>query len=381
MTHDAQLAPRPAATNGWHLIPSARPADAERTVRELGERRVLAEVLARIPLGEVLLGPGDDAAVIATPDGRQVITTDTLIEGPDFRREWSHPIDLGRKAVASNLSDVAAMGARPTGLVIALAMPRETTLAWVCDFADGVRDGLERLAPGCGVIGGDLATSEAVTIAVTAFGSLDGRAPVTRAGARPGDAVAVAGTLGRAAAGLTLLFDGADADADAECAPATTEVSGGPSAAAAPTSFPELDATPRTTELAQLRQRLIDVQRAPTPPVEAGVAAARAGATAMMDCSDGLLLDLDRLAQRSGVVIDIDTRLLGDDVAALAPVLGDRALTHVLGGGEDHSLLATFPADVAPPHPFRRIGTVVDGTPGVRVDGADADPAGWDPYR
>lgn len=371
MTDDARPAPRPAATNGWHRIPSPRSADADRTVRELGERRVLTEVLARIPRGEVLLGPGDDAAVIATPDGRQVITTDTLIEGPDFRAEFSHPVDLGRKAVATNLSDVAAMGARPTALVIALAMPRDTTLAWVCDFADGVRDGLERLAPGCGVIGGDLATSDAVTIAVTAFGSLDGRDPVTRAGARPGDAVAVAGRLGRAAAGLTLLFAG--------------ELDAGPAApgrgAEAAVRSVGADAGNPTTGA----QELIDAQRAPTPPIDAGVVAALAGATAMMDCSDGLLLDLDRLAQRSGVVADVETALLAGDLAAVAPHLGDRALAHVLGGGEDHSLLATFPADAELPAPFRRIGTIVavpdDASPGVRVDGEDADPAGWDPYR
>ncbi|NLT26301.1 MAG: thiamine-phosphate kinase [Microbacteriaceae bacterium] len=337
---------------------SARPAP--RTVADAGEREVLAEVLARIPIGEAELGPGDDAAVLAAADGRFVVTTDTMIEGPDFRRAWSSPVELGRKAIASNLADVVAMGARPTGLVVALAVPRDTEVAWVAGLADGFASGLAELWPGCGVIGGDLATAPVAMLAVTAFGSLDGRAPVTRAGARPGDVVAVAGPLGRAAGGLRLLFARA------------VDGAGAPDAAALAALRAE----------GGLAAELVDQQLAPAPPLRAGVAAAEAGATAMMDMSDGLLLDADRLTIASDVAIELDTALVDDDVRALSAEFDrETALRLVLGGGEDHSLLACFGADAALPAPFRPIGRVVEsGEHRVLVDGVPADPAGWDPY-
>lgn len=331
-----------------------------RTVAEAGERAVLAEVLARVPAGAVELGPGDDAAVLAAPDGRFVVTTDTMIEGPDFRRAWSGPVDLGRKAVASNLADVVAMGARPTGLVVALAVPRDTEVGWVAGFADGIAAGLAQLWPGCGVVGGDLATAPVVMISVTAFGSLDGGAAVTRTEARPGDAVAVAGRLGVAAGGLRLLFaEAVDASGEADAA-----------------AFAALRARGGAV------REFVEAQLAPVPPLRAGVVARDAGATAMMDLSDGLLLDADRLAAASGVTIGIDTALLEDDVRRLGEVFEpDVALRLVLGGGEDHSLLACFPADRPLPAPFRAIGRVAEaGDARVLVDGRPGDAAGWDPY-
>ncbi len=153
-----------------------------------------------------LVGPGDDAAVIAVPDGRVVATTDTFVHGPDFRLAWSSAYDLGWKAAAVNLADVAAMGARPIALLVALAMPDDTTLSFVTGLADGLRDACDALAPGCRVEGGDLTVSDMLTIAVTALGSLDGRAPVLRSGARAGDIVAIAGEVGRAGSGLDILF-------------------------------------------------------------------------------------------------------------------------------------------------------------------------------
>lgn len=307
------------------------------TVSQAGERQVLAEILARIPTGTPLLGPGDDAAIVAAPDGRFAVTVDTMIEGPDFRREWSTPRQLGSKAVTTNLSDIAAMGAAPTALVIALAVPRDTPVTWVTEFADGVAAQLLRLAPECGVVGGDLATAEHITISVTAFGDLQGRAPITRSGARAGDQVTVAGTLGLAAAGLHLLFGGVD-------------------------------------------DPLVATQLAPESPITAGVTAAVSGATAMMDLSDGLLLDGDRLAAASGVALDFSRELLHADIARLAERFGtELAERFVLGGGEDHSLLATFVADAELPPPFRRIGTVRPGC-GIRVDGESVDPMGWDPF-
>ncbi len=317
--------------------------DPDETLASLGESAVLQRIFPRLPdAASALLGPGDDAAVVAAPDGRFVVTTDTLVHGPDFRLAWSSAFQLGWKAAASNLADVAAMGARPTALVVALVAPADTEARWLEELADGLREGCAALAPGCGVVGGDLSVSDQLTIAVTAFGDLEGRAPVLRSGARAGDVVAVCGDLGIAARGLELLFSrGVDA-------------AGAPDAAAASALRPEFDAE-------------LDAQLAPAPPIGAGVVAAEAGATAMMDVSDGLALDARRLAHASGVVVDLDAASVGSPLA--------------LTGGEDHALLATFPADAALPSGFRPIGRVLAGGPELRVDGRPFDPrGGWDPY-
>lgn len=307
----------------------ALPGAAE-TLGSLGEGAVLARILPLLPAPAAqLLGPGDDAAVVAAPDGRFVVTTDTMIHGPDFRLAWSTGYDLGWKAAASNLSDVAAMGAVPTALVVALAAPADTPVAFLERFAEGLRDACALLAPGAGSVGGDLSVSETMTIAVTAFGDLEGRAPVVRSGARAGDMVAVAGALGEAAEGLRLLFEHGVTD------PGT------------------LRDDPRVA--AQLR---------PRPPVAAGRLAALAGATAMIDLSDGLALDARRVAAASGVAIDLSREAVGSRSA--------------LDGGEDHSLLATFPGEV--PDGFRVIGHVVEGS-GLLIDGEPYEArGGWDPY-
>jgi thiamine-monophosphate kinase len=304
------------------------------TVTAIGEGATLQRIFPRLPHAAAeLLGPGDDAAVLAAPDGRFVVTTDMMIHGPDFRLAWSTAHDLGFKAAASNLADVAAMGAVPTGLVVALAVPGDTPVEFLEGIADGFRDACAALAPGCGVVGGDLSVSDTLTIAVTAFGDLEGRAPVRRSGARVGDVVAVSGVLGHAAAGLRLLFAHGVTDA---------------------------------TEL-RSREPLVDAQLAPRPPIADGPAAALAGATAMLDLSDGLALDARRIAAASGIAIDLDLAAVGSREA--------------LDGGEDHSLLATFPAGTPLPGGFRAIGTVVEGS-GVLVDGVPYDArGGWDPYE
>src|SRR5690554_5090486 len=169
------------------------------TLGAVGESAVLVRIFPRLPASTVtLVGPGDDAAVVAAPDGRFVVTTDMMIHGPDFRLAWSSPHDLGWKAAASNLADIAAMGATPTALVVAIAAPAGSPISLLEGIADGFRDGCSAMAPGCGVVGGDLSVSSALTIAVTAFGDLDGREPVMRSGASVGDQVAVSGDLGAA---------------------------------------------------------------------------------------------------------------------------------------------------------------------------------------
>lgn len=318
---------------------SAAPVDP--VVGDLSEGRILAAILDRLGPSEAQIGPGDDAAVLSAPDGRVVATVDTLVHGPDFRLAWSSGFDLGWKAAAVNLADVAAMGARPTALLVALTMPDDTRLSFVEALADGLRAACAQLAPGCTVEGGDLTVSDTLTVAVTALGSLDGRAPVLRSGARPGDVVAVCGELGAAGRGLAVLFD----------------------------RFRDADGTPVPVDAASLDDRDradLSAQLRPRPPVEAGVVAAAAGATAMMDVSDGLVLDATRMAAASRVSIDLDAGL---DAVALT-------------GGEDHALLAAFPAG-ALPDGFRAIGRV--GEPGehpVTVAGAPVGGrTGWDPYR
>jgi len=320
------------------------------TLGSVGESGVLARIFPRLPAAaSQLLGPGDDAAVVAAPDGRYVVTTDMMIHGPDFRLAWSSPRDLGWKAAASNLADVAAMGAVPTALVVALAAPADTPVQFMEQFADGLREGCAAMAPGCGVVGGDLSVSPTLTIAVTAFGDLESRAPVLRSGARPGDIVAVSGALGLAAEGLHLLF-------------AHGTVDGHPDAAAA-------------ARLAAEHPAAVAAQLRPHPPIADGRAAALAGATAMLDLSDGLAIDARRVATASGVAIDLHGAAIGLGDAR-QPGTTDLALT----GGEDHSLFATFPPGVALPGGFRAIGEVVTGT-GLLVDGEPyVELGGWDPY-
>ena len=322
----------------------SRSAEDDPRLGDISEGSVLRAILARTaPAAHTILGPGDDAAVIAAPSASVVATTDTLVHGPDFRLAWSSGYDLGWKAAAVNLADIAAMGARPTALLVALAVPRDLRLSFVEQLSDGFRAACEALAPGCSVVGGDLTVSDVLMIAVTALGDLEGRDAVTRAGARPGDVVAVAGELGAAAQGLAVLF-GRFRDGE-------TPV---------PVDTAALRAGERAALSAQLR---------PAPPIGLGVMASIAGATAMMDVSDGLALDAGRLAAASEVTLDLRRTALGDNP--------ERALS----GGEDHALLATFPSDVLPPG-FRVIGTVRErGDAGVLCDGERVDTAGWDPYR
>ncbi|QNE34519.1 thiamine-phosphate kinase [Leifsonia shinshuensis] len=323
------------------MVDSGSAAD---TVAGASEREALKRIFPRLPeSAATLVGPGDDAAVLAAPDGRFVVTTDMMVHGPDFRLAWSSPEDLGWKAAATNLSDVAAMGAVPTALVVAIAAPQTLPVSALEHIADGFRAACAELAPGCGVVGGDLSASDTLTLAVTAFGDLRGRGPVLRSGARPGDVVAVSGRLGAAAAGLRLLFaEAVDVD-----------------------GVPDRE---RFAAVAAAHPDLVGAQLRPRPPVADGPLAADAGATAMLDLSDGLALDARRVAEASSVAIDLDRAALGDDPLT--------ALT----GGEDHGLLACFPPDTELPGGFRRVGTVRKGA-GLLVDGHPFDErGGWDPY-
>jgi thiamine-monophosphate kinase len=312
------------------------------SVARTGEFGVIARVTARLGSGPAcLLGPGDDAAVVAAPDGRVVATTDVLVDGRHFRRDWSSAVDVGHRAAAANLADVAAMGAVPTALLVALCAPPSLEVRWAEDLADGL--GAEAALVGASVVGGDMSASPTLTIAVTALGDLDGRPPVQRGGAHPGDVVALAGRVGYAAAGYTVLSRGF-----------------------------------RTPTL------LVDAFRRPQVPYAAGPQAAGLGATAMIDVSDGLVADLGHVAAASRVAIDVTREAfeVPDQMRDAATALGVDPYAWVLGGGDDHALAATFPADVALPEGWRVVGTVAEGA-GVTVDGKPykGGPAGWDHFR
>ena len=320
------------------------------TVGEMGElalvRRILRAATGATTAG-VILGPGDDAAILGCSDGRVVVTTDVLIEGRHFRRDWSSAQDVGHKSVAENLADIAAMGARPTGIVVGLGIPPETEISWVDGLMAGMMAELARA--GAALLGGDIVRSDSVVISVTAMGDLDGRSPVLRSGACVGDVLALSGRLGVAAAGLAVLSRGFR--------------------------------SPRV---------LVDAHRRPEPDYDAGIRASQSGATALIDVSDGLLLDAGRLAAASGVRIDIDSASLPRDetLVSTAAAYNLDPLHWVLGGGDDHALLATFPAGVAVPDGFTVIGSIGAGTAGegslgeVRVDGRDPGAlAGFEHFR
>lgn len=313
------------------------------TASEVGEFGIIATIikgLGRPPA--VSVGPGDDAAVFLV-NGSAVTSTDMLVEGVEFRRDWSSAAEVGRKSVAVNVADLEAMGAKPVAMVIGFGIPADLPAEWVREFAKGVR--AEADLAGIALVGGDITEADKVTIGVTVIGETAGLDPVLRNGAEPGGIVAVCGRLGWAAAGLAALERGFR--------------------------------SPRAA---------VDAQRVPSVPYGAGRMAARAGATAMLDVSDGLLADLNHIAQASGVWIDLDSGAfeIPEPVAVVAAAVNKDPLDFVLTGGEDHALAACFPPGELP-EGFTAVGVVhapgQDG-PGVTVDGRPHEGhGGWEHFQ
>jgi thiamine-monophosphate kinase len=309
------------------------------TLADAGEFGLIRALTEALPQGEhVLIGPGDDAAVLRVKTGHVLVSTDLMVEGRHFRRDWATAEDVGHRAAAQNLSDINAMGGRASSLTIGLAAPADLPAQWALDFARGFAD--ECALVGASVVGGDLTRADELVIAVTVLGACT-EAPVVRSGAQPGDVLAITGRQGWAAGGLAVLGRGFR--------------------------------SPRV---------LVEAYRRPEPPYDAGRVAAEAGATAMIDVSDGLLADAAHVAVASGVGIDVRRSAfdIPEPLQAVGAALGADPLQFVLGGGDDHSLLATFPED-AVPEGWAVIGSVTEAGPdgpAVTVDGAAYDgPTGW----
>ncbi|MDN5617362.1 MAG: thiamine-phosphate kinase [Kocuria sp.] len=368
-----------------------------RTVAQVSEEELLRPVLEIFAAhneqaeagqpGRLLLGPGDDCAVYDQTPGRTVVTVDTQTQGQDYLmtypcgyvvRGW----ELGWKSAAQNLADVAAMGALPTGLVISLTLPPGTPVEWVTDMARGYCAAIRALgAPHCTVGGGDVGAGTELSATVAAFGlvpegdpfdtslvspGVRPSGPVLRSGARPGDILVLAGTVGRAAAGLEILMD--RQGSSPMPVPEHVEVE-------LAWAAPEDD--PAALAASQLR---------PLPPLDLGPALAEAGATAMIDVSDGLLKDAERVARASGVAIDVDSSRLTSLVEPLR-----KAATFVAGdpqewalhGGEDHGILAALPSTADLPAGAIAIGScgeLTDRAPQISVDGRPRDQRGWDHF-
>jgi thiamine-monophosphate kinase len=320
------------------------PPTLPQTVSELGEFALIEALIGGLaPIPGVLIGPGDDAAAIATT-GTLLSSVDVLVEGVHFRRDWAEARDVGRKSVAVNVSDIEAMGGRAVGMLVGFSCPGDLPVAWAREFAAGLQS--ECVAAGVALLGGDVTRARDVTVAVTVLGVTDGVEPVRRGGAQPGDVVALTGRVGWAGAGLLVLGRGFR--------------------------------SPRV---------VVDAYRVPQVRYGAGGVAARAGAHAMIDVSDGLLADLGHVAAASGVEIDLhrDAFDVPEALQAVAAATNTDPYSLILTGGEDHALAATFAASNTLPEGWFPIGSVrapgADG-PRVLVDGATWESAtGFDHFR
>ena len=295
---------------------------------------------------EVLVPVGDDAAVVRRGAGDLVLSTDALVEGTHFDRAMSTPRDIGYKAIAASISDIAAMAASPRYALCALTLSDDVDAGWTMELFGGMREASDEFA--CTLIGGNLARGADVTVAITVTGEVARGAAVRRGGAKPEDVVVVTGTLGGAAAGRRL------------------------ARRRAPWTEDELDAIHR--------------HERPAPRVGEAPVLARNGATAMIDVSDGLARDLARLCEASGVGVRLDP--------AAVPAHPAAAEGEALGGGEDYELLATMPsagavADAAGEladvfaTPLTAIGTITtEGLETVDDSGKThpLEPSGWDHF-
>lgn len=330
---------------------------------ELSEDELVAAISRVIATEDpsVVVGPGDDAAVLARGGGELVVTADLLIEDVHFERASISPHDLGAKAIAVNVSDIAAMGGSPRYALASVALAADLDEGWAIELAGGMREACLEYA--VSLVGGDTNRGDRIVVAVTVAGEVAPGHAVTRSGARPGDAIVVTGTLGAAAGGLAL--------------------SRSPSTIATVLEQPD-------------GRSLLEALQRPTARVGEGQTLAASGATAMMDLSDGLAKDLVRLCAASSVgarvyLIDVP---VAPALAEAADALDVDALALAFGGGEDYELLATLPVDRVDETAatmrersgigLTRIGEIVEGSEVVTVDADGGErplvPSGWDHF-
>lgn len=304
---------------------------------EFSESEVIAE-LSKIFTrhdSRVLIGIGDDAAVVASPLQKTVITTDMAVEGVHFRREWSTPDEIGQKITSANLADVFAMGATPEHLVVAISLTGHESMVWIKELARGIE--MEARSSDVLVVGGDIVRGPVIAISMTAIGQID--RPITRTGAKVGDQIVVSNLPGWSAAGLYFLMHNINVS---ELQPA------------------------RCVEraLAQFR----------APSVQYSDAIALRGAHAMCDVSDGLLIQAEQMATTTKFVLNSDLiRQHPDfaDLTGLAAQVGADVWDWVAAGGEDHVFLAAG-HDL----PGYQIGEVAQGS-GVELQGVERRPQGF----
>lgn len=328
---------------------------------ELELVRAIRKVLSGDAPG-VVVAVGDDAAVIEPGPHQGLLTADMLVEGVHFDLGASSPHDLGYKAVAVNVSDVAAMGGSPRYGLACLGLSRTIEAAWVMELYGGMREAADE--HGMALVGGDTSRSDRAVVSVAVYGEVPAGRAVTRSGGRPGDAVVVTGALGGSAGGLRIARDAARHHTE-----------------------------PLSTEWGRA---LLALHERPTARIGEGQALAAAGASAMLDVSDGLAIDLGRLCEESGVGARI--RLADVPVAAgvpeLAAMIGVDPLDLALHGGEDYELLAAIPAAAAEAAerrlaesfgtPLNVIGELTEGRALVAVgdDGIERplEAKGWDHF-
>jgi thiamine-monophosphate kinase len=325
----------------------------------------LVAAITRVLAGgarDVIVGLGDDAAVVEAGTGQLVLTTDMLVEGVHFERSTVSPRDLGAKAVTVNVSDIAAMGGSPRSALVSIALSADVDAAWVIELYGGMRDACAEYA--LAVVGGDTNRGDLVVVAVTVVGQVAPGRAVTRAGARHGDAIVVTGSLGAAAGGLRVSQASASVRHAALSAP--------------------------------WGRSLLDALARPFARVGEGQTLARSGAHAMIDLSDGLTKDLVRVCRTSGVGarLHLDAVPVADALRDGAETLGVDALQLSLGGGEDYELLATLVPDDADAAAralrerfgvtLTTIGTIIEGEGVIAVDSNGEErrieAEGWDHF-
>lgn len=310
----------------------------------------------------VILGPGDDAALVEMGPHLGILTTDMLVESVHFDRDTTSARDLGYKSIAVNVSDVAAMGGSPRYGLVSLGLPANFDPAWVVDLYGGMLEATSEYA--MSVVGGDVSRSPHIVVSVAVAGQVARGTAVKRSGARPGDRLVVTGALGAAAGGLKL-------------------------AKASPQEVSSAVASEWGRELLRALFR-------PLARVGEGQVLALEGATAMIDVSDGLALDLSRLCRESGVgaAVRMDRIPVATELADLAGVLPVHGLELALEGGEDYELLATVrpgALEEAAAKVRDRFGTALteigeiklgEGVTAVEADGSEhpLEPKGWDHF-